>query len=167
IAIGADTSEVAIFMSIAVFGGALVQWPIGRLSDSFDRRIVVLILCGVGVLAAVALALISVEDRWITAFLIAAFGASAMPLYAICAAHAFDNVEAQDIVETSSGLLLANGLGAILGPVAAAFFMGPFGPGGLFAATAGAHLMLLAFVLWRLRVKRPVSEEQRSEFDLA
>lgn len=47
-----------------------------------------------------------------------------MPLYAICAAHAFDNSEPQDVVEASSRLLLANGLGAILGPVAAAAFMG-------------------------------------------
>lgn len=167
LSIRADTADVAIFMSIAVFGGALVQWPIGRLSDKFDRRIVVLILCGVGTLAAAALAFATLVAGWTTVFLVAVFGASAMPLYAICAAHAFDNIEAQNIVETSSALLLANGLGAILGPVAAAFFMGPFGPGGLFAATAGAHLMLLAFVLWRLRVKRPVSEEQRSEFDLA
>jgi MFS family permease len=41
IAYGADTSEVAIFMSLTVLGCALVQWPIGRLSDRLDRRIVV------------------------------------------------------------------------------------------------------------------------------
>lgn len=167
LSIRADTADVAIFMSIAVFGGAVVQWPIGRLSDRFDRRIVVLILCGVGTLAAATLALATLETRWTTVVLVTVFGASAMPLYAICAAHAFDNTEAQKIVETSSGLLLANGLGAIVGPVAAASLMGQFGPGGLFVATAGAHLMLLAFVLWRLRVKRPVSREQRNEFDLA
>lgn len=90
-----------------------------------------------------------------------------MPIYATCAAHAFDSIEAQDIVETSSVLLLANGFGAILGPVAAASFMDRFGPGGLFVATAGAHLLLLAFVLLRLRVKRPVLRQQRSESDLA
>lgn len=163
----ADTSEVAIFMSIAVLGGALVQWPIGRLSDSFDRRIIVLILCTVGTLTAAALAWITIEGQWMTTILVAAFGASAMPLYAICAAHAFDSINAESIVETSSGLLLANGLGAIVGPIAAAASMEAVGPGGLFFATAGAHLMLLAFVSWRIRVKRPVSREQRNEFDLA
>lgn len=167
IAYGADTSEVAIFMSITVLGGALVQWPIGRLSDSFDRRIVVVGLCVVGVLAALALALVHVEERLITTILVAAFGASAMPLYAICAAHAFDHIEAQDTVETSSGLLLANGLGAIAGPIAAAWLMRPIGPGGLFFATAGAHLMLAGFVVWRIRMSRPVPRAQRSDFDLA
>lgn len=167
LSVRADTADVAIFMSIAVSGGALVQWPIGRLSDSFDRRIVVLILCAVGTLAAATLALASFERQWMTVVLVAAFGASAMPLYAICAAHAFDSIDTPDIVETSSGLLLANGLGAIVGPIAAASFMVSVGAGGLFVTTAGAHLTLLAFVLWRLRVKRPVSKEQRNEFDLA
>ncbi|PWJ82241.1 putative MFS family arabinose efflux permease [Pseudaminobacter salicylatoxidans] len=167
IAFGADTAEVAIFMSIAVLGGALVQWPLGRLSDRCDRRIVVLGLCGVGVLAALTLALINIEDRVAISVLVAAFGASALPLYAISAAHAFDHINAEDTVETSSGLLLANGLGAIAGPVAAASLMGPAGPGGLFLATAGAHLLLASFVSWRIRTSAPVPREERSEFNLA
>ncbi len=167
IAFGAGTSEIALFMSVTVLGGVLVQWPIGRLSDNFDRRIVVVGLCGVGVTAALILAFVNADERMITAVLVAVFGASAMPLYAICAAHAFDHTEAQDTVETSSGLLLANGVGAIAGPIVAAFFMGPFGPGGLFVATAGAHLMLATFVFWRIRTHHPVPIEERNEFDLA
>ncbi len=167
IASGADTAQVAIFMSIAVLGGALVQWPIGRLSDRCDRRIVVVGLCGVGVLAALTLALVNIEDRAVISVLVAAFGASALPLYAISAAHAFDHIDAEDTVETSSGLLLANGMGAIAGPVAAASLMGSAGPGGLFLATAGAHILLAAFVGWRIRTSAPVPREERSDFDLA
>lgn len=167
IAFGADTSEVAVFMSITVLGGALVQWPIGRLSDRWDRRVVVLALCFAGVAAALALALVDGAGHAVAGVLIAIFGASAMPLYAICAAHAFDHVDAGDVVETSSGLLLANGLGAIAGPVAAAALMGPFGPGGLFVATAAAHFLLAVFVARRIRTSKPVPREERSDFDLA
>src|SRR3546814_8158427 len=53
----------------------------------------------------------------------------------ISAAHVFDLVERSDFVETSSGLLLANGVGAVAGPLAAAFFMRNVGPQGLFMAT--------------------------------
>lgn len=167
IALGANTAEVAVFMSVAVLGGALVQWPVGRLSDRCDRRIVVVGLCAAGVLAALTLALANIEQRAVVSVLVAVFGASAMPLYAISAAHAFDHIEAADTVETSSGLLLANGLGAIAGPIAPASLMGFAGPGGLFVATASAHLVLAAFVLWRIRTSRPVPKEERSEFDLA
>lgn len=91
----------------------------------------------------------------------------ATPLYAISAAHAFDHIDPEDTVETSSGLLLANGLGAIVGPVAAAFLMRPAGPGGLFLATADAYLLLAAFVVWRIRTSDPIPREERSDFDLA
>ena len=161
------TAQVSLFMSITVLGGALVQWPIGLLSDGLDRRIVVIALCAGGVVTAAALGLLTIEERLVVTVLVAVFGACALPLYAICAAHAFDHIDAEDTVETSSGLLLANGFGAIAGPIAAAFLMRSAGPGGLFIATAGAHLILAAFVLWRMRRSSPVPREQRSDFDLA
>lgn len=167
IALGAGTSGIAIFMSIAVFGGALVQWPIGRFSDTLDRRVVVIAVSIVGASAAMILAMLNIDDRLFRSILAAIFGASALPLYAICAAHAFDHTTAANTVETSSGLLLANGLGAIAGPIGAAFLMKVQGPGGLFIATAGAHLMLAAFVAWRMNVRPSVPREERNEFDLA
>jgi MFS family permease len=166
IGLGADTREVAIFMSIAVLGGALVQWPIGRLSDKIDRRTIVIAACIVGALAAGGLVANGVERSLSAVTLAAVFGAAAMPLYAICAAHAFDFVERSDFVETSSGLLLANGLGAVVGPLVASPLMRLAGPAGLFMATAGAHLALAGFVAWRMTRRAPVPKDQRSEFDL-
>lgn len=167
VALGADTTGIAIFMSIAVLGGALVQWPIGRFSDTLDRRAVVIAASLVGVVAAVVLSMLHLEERLFRSILGAIFGASALPLYAICAAHAFDHTVAENTVETSSGLLLANGLGAIAGPLAAASLMKAQGPGGLFLATAGAHMMLALFVAWRMKARPAVPAEQRNEFDLA
>ncbi|MHA6646263.1 MFS transporter [Mesorhizobium sp. A623] len=167
IALGADTSGIAIFMSIAVLGGALVQWPVGRFSDTLDRRLVVITASLVGAVAALILSMLHLEERLFRSILAAIFGASALPLYAICVAHAFDHTAAENTVETSSGLLLANGLGAIAGPLAAAFLMRAQGPGGLFVATAGAHLMLVFFVAWRMTVRTAVPIEQRNDFCLA
>jgi MFS family permease len=153
-------------MSVAVLGGALVQWPIGRLSDRIDRRIVMVGACAVGALAAGALVLIGAEKSLNVALLAAVFGAASMPLYAICAAHMFDLVERSNLVETSSGLLLGNGVGAIAGPLAASFLMRLTGPGGLFLATGGAHLVLGAFIIWRMTRRAALPAGQRAEFDL-
>lgn len=38
-----STASVGIFMAVLVFGGALAQWPIGKLSGLVDRRWVILI----------------------------------------------------------------------------------------------------------------------------
>ncbi|MEL7487628.1 MAG: MFS transporter, partial [Pseudomonadota bacterium] len=39
--LGYSVSEVSFFMSAVVIGGAVAQWPIGFLSDRFDRRFVI------------------------------------------------------------------------------------------------------------------------------
>ncbi|HXU58459.1 MAG TPA: MFS transporter, partial [Verrucomicrobiae bacterium] len=36
--IGLSTEQVSLFLIAAILGGATLQWPIGRLSDKFDRR---------------------------------------------------------------------------------------------------------------------------------
>jgi MFS family permease len=36
--IGLDASHAAVFVAVLIFGGAFLQWPIGKLSDLCDRR---------------------------------------------------------------------------------------------------------------------------------
>src|SRR5690606_22703290 len=43
---GLDTTEIATFVGVTVFGGALSQWPMGRLSDRVDRRMVMVSTAG-------------------------------------------------------------------------------------------------------------------------
>lgn len=164
--LGADIDEIAIFMSIAVAGGALAQWPAGRLSDRFDRRYVIIGGCGFAMLAAVGLVLLGDAGGWSGAALAFLFGAAALPLYALCAAHAFDFVDRADFVEAASGLLLANGLGSVIGPLVAAAAMDATDPTGLFACTAVFHLGLGAFALWRISRRTAPPADARTEFDL-
>ena len=39
------TRELALFMSVFIAGGAIVQWPLGRLSDGMDRRWIIAATC--------------------------------------------------------------------------------------------------------------------------
>lgn len=165
--IGANTNEIAILMSIAVMGGALAQWPAGRLSDRFDRRFVVIGGCGLAIVAAILLVFFGAAGGWPVAAFACLFGAAALPLYAICAAHAFDFVARSDFVEASSGLLLANGIGSVIGPLIAAVTMREAGPSGLFLCTAVFHLLLGAFALWRISRRTALPAEARTGFDLS
>src|SRR5690606_8461915 len=91
-AAGAGLSVVAaaIFMSVATAGGALAQWPAGRLSDRMDRRFVLIGLLALATLGGLALAFLplSFEGLFILAFL---FGATTLPTYSIAAAHVYDH----------------------------------------------------------------------------
>ncbi|MCK5792643.1 MAG: MFS transporter, partial [Ketobacter sp.] len=50
--IGLDSNSVATFISCAIVGGALLQFPLGRYSDTHDRRKVLAVVCCGAALAA-------------------------------------------------------------------------------------------------------------------
>ena len=86
----------------------------------------------------IALAIPATVARFQSALLVLAclYGGLAFPLYSLSVAHANDYIEAEDLVQASSGLLLSYGVGATLGPIAAAAVMGALGPSGLFVFSA-------------------------------
>jgi len=155
-----EVSTVAIFMSVAVIAGAIGQWPLGRMSDRMDRRRVILLVCGGAMLCGIVLALLqpSMESLLLPAAF--AFGLFAFPLYSLCVAHTNDFAEESQYVEVASGLLMVYAVGAVIGPIVASTFMWLIGPGGLFAFTALVHLVMIGFVIYRLRRRevRPVEE---------
>jgi len=145
-----DTSLAAWFMTSAVLGGALGQWPLGYLSDRIGRRSV---LAGTA-LAAGIISLILVlflDGMPVTGvnLLAAAWGAVAFPQYAISVAHANDYAEPSEYVMVSSGLLLMYGIGAILGPFVASAVMTLTNATGLYLYIGLMHFILVLYVLIR------------------
>lgn len=163
---GAAVAEVAAFMTAAVIAGALMQYPAGRLSDRVDRRLVLLVLLGGSIATAIALWLYG-GGGWMLLALACAFGALSLPGYSIAAAHGYDRTQPDEMVATSATILLANGLGAIAGPVIAALMMRALGPSTLFLFVALSQLALAGFVLYRTRVQAPAAQATKSDFDLA
>lgn len=158
------TTGIALFMSIAVIAGAAGQWPLGHLSDRWDRRHAILIACagaGVG-----ALGMTLVVPFWSHGLFLfcALFGAFAFPVYALAAAHINDYVEADGFVEASSGLLLLYAAGAVIGPVVASALIRAIGPVGLFVFTAGVHVAMAGFTVYRMGRRAEPAEEERARF---
>lgn len=161
---GFDAAAVALFMSVGVLGGAIGQWPLGRLSDRVDRRWTI-VISGIGT-AAAGTALLAVD--WLPegpviglAFL---YGAFSLPLYPLALAHTFDQVRAGEFVETSSGLLLIYAVGAVVGPVPASLLMVQLGYPTLFAFVGAVNLVLVAFTLYRMGQRARAPAESRPGF---
>jgi MFS family permease len=164
--IGFPVAMVSVFMSLTILGGAASQWPIGRLSDVIDRRLVIALVSFLGAAVSVLTALLSGEAGNYLLPLGFVFGASMFPLYSLCVALTNDFMRDDDLIAASGGLLLSYGLGALLGPYAASWAIEILGPAGLFAhiATVTASLGLFAIIRAVLRAPVPIADRERFVF---
>lgn len=162
--LGLNTAGIGFFMSAVVLGGAISQWPLGRLSDRMDRRIVIIIAGLVALAAAIALMLIPENDRMSMIIAGAVFGAGAFPIYPLSVAHANDYADRSEFVAVSSGLLLVFGIGAAAGPLLAAVVREVALVPTLFFFTAAVHAALIVYVVWRMTQRSAPAYEERIEF---
>ena len=160
--LGLSIAGTSVFMASVIFGGLLLQYPVGHLSDRMDRRVVLTMVALATSVACVVIAIVSEWDpRWI--YLAGAiYGAFSFTVYSLCIAHANDFAPADKLVQTASGLLTAYGFGAFIGPIIAASFMGRLGPEGLFIMSALVSGFLGGFAIFRMRRRLSPSREKRS-----
>ena len=163
--LGLSVTGIAIFVSIAIIGGAAVQYPLGRLSDRLpDRRWLIAVLCAIASLAGFALlaaAGLPVPVVYAAYFL---FGAAAFSIYGFSVAHANDHAEPGDFVEIMAGLLVIFGVGAVAGPLIAAVLMETLGSSGLFLFTSVVHGAVALWTFWRMRQRDPIAPEDREDY---
>ena len=156
---GTGRTTIALFMLVAVLGGFAFQIPIGRLSDRFDRRMV-LALLGFG-FAATAFVMVLLP-RSLPMILPAALllGGFMSTLYPVCVAHAHDRMPRDRVVAVSGRLILVSGLGSVIGPLVGASLMTRFEIDGVFYFMAAA-VLLLGFVagIGSLMTQAPAHQE--------
>ncbi|HUO93419.1 MAG TPA: MFS transporter [Rhizomicrobium sp.] len=167
ISLGFSTTGIATFMSAFVLGGTLIQLPLGRLSDHFDRRWIIAAVSAAAALGGVALALLGRSGAhvpWLLYPLALFFGAAMLPLYSLSIAHANDRLDRSEFLEASATLLMVNALASVAGPTLAAIVTAATGMSSLFLYTAGVHTLMVAFTLSRMVVVRPSREADREQF---
>ncbi len=162
--IGLPITAIALLTATAVLGGALGQVPLGRISDRIDRR---LVISATGIAAATTGTLFFALDPHEANLVIgmaALYGIFAYPLYSLCVAHANDFADPEKFVEISSGLILVYGFGTMIGPLASAGMMEWIAPRALFAFTAGVHLWIAGYALYRRMRRASLPAELRDAY---
>ena len=160
--IGLEVGEVAWFMALVMFGALCSQWPLGWLSDRFDRRRVMLGAALVGALAPAVVAAGLVEPAGSVAFaMMFVLGAATLPLYSLSIAHVNDYLSPRQMVGASGTLVFVTGFGLIAGPLAAAFALEAMGPPGFLGCLVAVHAVLAGFIVFRMirRAAKPVDEQ--------
>ncbi|MBO6676884.1 MAG: MFS transporter [Rhizobiales bacterium] len=163
---GMDSDGAALFLTVAIMGAALFQWPIGRASDNIDRRFVMVVLNIFAVLVCVTVSLFSPDQPGLILLAGFLFGAVVFPTYALAVAHTFDHAEADQHVTIASGLLLAFAMGSTIGPLAASLAVNQLGGAGLFAYAALVQALMVLFLGFRIARRGAIAEEEKEDFTL-
>ncbi|WP_439814809.1 MFS transporter [Zavarzinia sp. CC-PAN008] len=161
---GLDTAQIATVMTALTLGGLVLQWPIGWLSDHFDRRRVLLGITIATALVALLVAAIPTGNVVVLAVLAVAYGGIAFAIYPVAIAHAIDFAENRQVVEVSSGLLLSWAAGSVAGPAIASFAMERVGTAGLYGYAALTTALFAAFIIWRMTRRAPLPNDLQGRF---
>ncbi len=157
--LGLSVGEVSIFMIALVMGGVVLQWPLGKLSDLFDRRKVILVIAITAALASLLVQAVAGVSFAALLLACALMGGLVLSLYPIFLAYTNDWLEPNQMVAASGTLVLLFGAGAILGPSGAGYLMSLYGPEGFAAYLALVHLGIAAFTIYRM-TRRSAPEDQ-------
>jgi MFS family permease len=151
---GLSLPYISLMMALPPLAVILSQYPLGVLSDRFDRRAM---LTGLSFLAA-GLCVVAIPAAAMSHLaligMIAAFGAIALPIYSLVLAYANDHLSRDQMLGASSKLILLYGIGAILGPVLVGSFMSQFGSMGFLIYLVAVYGGIGAFALFRT-LRRP------------
>ncbi|MGB0630333.1 MAG: MFS transporter [Alphaproteobacteria bacterium] len=162
---GLGENGTAIFMTCAIFGGLALQWPIGWVSDRYDRRAVI---CGVSFVSAglaATIALLAFRTQPMVFYLFGiAYGGWSFAVYSLAVSHANDSAQKSDIVSLSASLLLAYAVGAVGGPLISGLLMELTDARALYAFVALVFMLIGGFAIYRLIRQPPIPAGDKTSF---
>lgn len=182
--IGLSVAQISYFVAAIAFGGVIVQFPVGRLSDLFDRRLVITAVTFAAGFCALAGGLITrtalghgahpveagvpmSEDLvglvWLLV-IIALTGGFSLSMYSLVVSHTNDHLDPSQMVAASATLYLANGVGLTIGPLVVGVLMESLGPEAFFLFLSAAHCGLGGFALYRMTRRAALPLDEQGEF---
>jgi MFS family permease len=154
--IGLSAVGAGTLMTLVTLGAAVLQFPVGRLSDAVDRRIV---LAGLALSTALLELVLGLAGHALAGtpllFLGPLLGGLVATQYYTASAHTNDRAGPARAMTVSATLLFLYSVGAIAGPVTASLAMQTFGPGALHLHNAVLHGSIVAFVVYRMIARGP------------
>lgn len=162
-AIGLSNGSIGSLIGFMTLGGMLFQFPLGKLSDRVDRRLIIVGVPGLAIPLCFLLAGLDdpAGNSALLYGMVGLLGGLTLPLYSICMAHMNDHLKPNQMVAASGALVLILAIGMIFGPTLGGFAIAHYGPAGFFyllSIISALTVMTALFRLWsgRSRAENPV-----------
>jgi len=164
--------EISLVTFLLAISGAVSQFPIGKLSDLYDRRKVIVYSTFAASIFALLTLLVSrqiylpgelaTSKTWFYIFLIL-FSFCSLPMFSLILAHTNDYIPKEKFVAAGASLQFTFGLGAMSGPFLCSIFMNLVGSHEFFVFLFFFHALIGLFGLYRMRIRESV-ENPDSQF---
>jgi len=168
--------EISLLLFLITIAGALSQWPIGYLSDRFDRRIIIIlctivgaVFCALSIIASGdTLQYINVvvdpgADKLMFFIFVTVYAGASLSLFPLNIAHTNDFVPKEKFVAAGGSLNIVFGVGAMGGPIICSIFMNEFGPNSFFMFLLIFHVIIAIFGIYRV-TRRSTEDNPDSTF---
>ncbi len=147
--IGLSVKNISIFIGAIYLGGLVLQYPIGWISDRYERRNLIMVLAVCGAVVTFAGMIVPWNMTFLATIAFLA-GGIANPLYSLMVAFVNDYLEADQMAGASAGLLFIYGLGSIGGPLITGWLMSIVGPSGFFLFIALLFTATALYAIYRM-----------------
>ena len=157
--------EISIVTFLLAVSGAIAQFPIGKISDIYDRRKVIVFSTFAASTFSIIAILVSKQmylpdglatsKTWFYIFFVL-FSFCSLPMFSLILAHTNDYISKDKFVAAGAGLQFVFGLGAISGPFLCSIFMDIVGANGFFIFLFFFHGVIGLFGVYRMRVRQTI-----------
>ena len=145
---GLTVKDISLFVAAIYFGGMILQYPIGWVSDRMDRRVLIFIVCSIGTFFSFAA---NLSDNFIWLLIVAfIIGGVSNPLYSLYIAYTNDYLEHDDMASASGGLIFLTGIGAIFGPSIVGWLLDEYGAASYFWFIGSVMAIMGSYALYRM-----------------
>lgn len=157
--------QLSLYVGAAILGAFLLQFPVGYLSDRFDRRTVLAILLFISAVADFSVPVLASQNILWAVFLGTAITCGIISCtYPLSISEAFDKLRQSEMVAAMGSMILAFSIGGVLGPYTASIAMDYYGNAALFYSVALIQLLLAGFVMYRMAVREALPVEDQEHF---
>lgn len=147
---GRSTAVAALMLSALVVGNTVLQIPLGRFADRFDRE-TLFTLCGVGTLAGCLLLPLLIHTTVVLWPVLFVWGGAMLGLFTLAMILLGERFSGSDLVLGGALFGIGYGVGGVIGPALGGAAMDLWGPVGLPLMMVAASALFVTAALARRR----------------
>jgi len=164
--------EISIVTFLLAISGAIAQYPVGKISDIYDRRkVIIFSTFGAAIFSLLTIMVsrqmylpggLATSKTWFYIFFVL-FSFCSLPMFSLILAHTNDYISKEKFVAAGAGLQFIFGFGAISGPFLCSIIMDIIGSNGFFIFLFFFHSLIGIYGIYRMKI-RPTVDNPDSQF---